>query len=59
MSVQENKAIARRLYEDVWNQGNLDVANELLAPTYVAHDPGTSGRPNGIEGEQQTASLAT
>ncbi len=57
MSVEEHKAIARRLYEEVWNQGNLAAANELLAPTYVAHDPGTPGRPNGIEGEQQTASL--
>ena len=57
MSVAENKALARRLYEDVWNQGNLDVAGELLAPAYVAHDPGTPERPNGIEGEQQTASL--
>ena len=57
MSVEENKALARRLYEEVWNQGNLDAATEVLAPTYVVHDPGTPGRPNGIEGEQQTASL--
>jgi len=26
----ENKAIARRIYEDLWNSGNLNVAEEIF-----------------------------
>lgn len=35
----ENKAIVRRMFEELWNRGNLDVADELFAPTYRGHDP--------------------
>ena len=33
-----NKALVRRFFEEVANQGNLDVADELLAPDFVDHD---------------------
>jgi predicted ester cyclase len=39
MSVEENKALTRRLVEEVWNKGNLAVADELLAAGYVFHHP--------------------
>jgi len=39
MSTQENKALLQRLYEEVWNQGNLATVDELLAADYVLHDP--------------------
>ena len=36
MSVEENKAIARRLFESVWNEGNMDVIDEIInAPEFV------------------------
>ena len=35
----EEKALVRRLIEEVFNAGNLDVADELLAPDYVRHGP--------------------
>lgn len=38
MSVKENKAIARRFIEEVWNQRNIDVFDELFAADYVHHD---------------------
>ena len=38
MSVEENKAIARRFIEEVWNQRNIDVFDELLAADFVHHD---------------------
>jgi serine phosphatase RsbU (regulator of sigma subunit)/predicted ester cyclase len=39
VSVEEdNKALVRRFTEEVANQGNLDVADELLAPEFVDHD---------------------
>jgi len=49
MSAEENKAVVRRLYEEVYNRGNLDAADELLAPTFVGYDFST-GEEVGIEG---------
>ena len=34
----ETKGIARRLLEEAFNSGNLDVVDELLAPEFVNHD---------------------
>jgi predicted ester cyclase len=39
MSTEENKAIVRRFFEEVLNQGNLAEAFELNAPNWVYHDP--------------------
>jgi serine phosphatase RsbU (regulator of sigma subunit)/predicted ester cyclase len=39
VSVEEdNKALVRRFTQEVANQGNLDVADELLAPDFVDYD---------------------
>jgi serine phosphatase RsbU (regulator of sigma subunit)/predicted ester cyclase len=35
---EKNKALVRRLIEEVDNRGNLDVADELLARNFVDHD---------------------
>jgi ketosteroid isomerase-like protein len=32
-----NMAIARRFYDEFWGQGNLDVADEILAPRVRGH----------------------
>ena len=40
MSLERNKALARRLYEEVFGAGNLDTADEILAPDFVNHGPG-------------------
>ena len=57
MSLEENKVLARRFVEEVWNQKNLAVARELLAATYVFHTPGRLPElPPGPEGFQQYAS---
>ena len=40
---EENKAILRRVTDEVFTRGNLDVVDELLAPDYVLHDPGVPG----------------
>jgi predicted SnoaL-like aldol condensation-catalyzing enzyme len=40
MSTEENKALVRRLVEEVWNQGNLAIFDELYAPDFIFHDPG-------------------
>ena len=36
---EAHKAVLRRVYEEVWNQGNLALVDELLAPDYVGHVP--------------------
>lgn len=57
MTIEQNRTLAQRYMEELWNQGKLDVAGELLADDYVVHDPGTPGRQGGVEGEQQAVSL--
>ncbi len=37
MSTEDNKAIARRLYEEALNTGDLAVVDELVAPAIVLH----------------------
>jgi predicted SnoaL-like aldol condensation-catalyzing enzyme len=34
---EKNKALVRRFIEEVYNRGNLDTADELLAPDFVDH----------------------
>jgi steroid delta-isomerase-like uncharacterized protein len=40
MSVDENKAVVRRLWEEVWNAADLAVADAIFAPEYAAHERG-------------------
>jgi steroid delta-isomerase-like uncharacterized protein len=40
MSTEQNKATARRWSEELWGQGKLAVADEIIAKDYVRHDPG-------------------
>lgn len=47
---EQNRALVRRFIDEVFNQGRLEVAEELLAPDYVHHDPATGERGSGIEG---------
>src|ERR671921_820371 len=39
-SAEENKALVRHLFEEVYNRGNLDVADEVLAPDFAWKLPG-------------------
>jgi len=39
MSTEKNKAIVRRVIEEIVNQGNLELADEVLAGDYVYHFP--------------------
>jgi predicted ester cyclase len=42
MSVDDNKAIARRYVEELWNARNLAIAEELFSPNYTIHQAGQS-----------------
>ena len=35
-----NKKTALRWSQELWSQGNLTTADEIIAPDYVRHDPG-------------------
>ena len=37
MSAEENKAVVRRYYEDLWNEGDLTVIEECIGPEGLAH----------------------
>ncbi len=39
MSTEDNKALVRRLFEEVLNQGNFAVFDELYAPDFIFHEP--------------------
>ena len=56
MSTEENKALARRVLEEMFNKGNLDVADKLLAPDYVNHDAAMPEDVHGPEGFKQYVS---
>ena len=45
MSTQENKTLARQLYEDIFSQGKMALIDEIFDTDYVNHD--TSGPPEG------------
>ncbi len=45
-SVEANKAIIRRMIEDVVNAGNVDAVDELLAPDFINHNPMPGGTPD-------------
>jgi steroid delta-isomerase-like uncharacterized protein len=36
---EENKTLARRFLKEAFNEGNLDVVDEIVASDYVLHDP--------------------
>jgi steroid delta-isomerase-like uncharacterized protein len=49
MSAEESKATMHR-YLGVFEQGNIDLLDELLAPDYINHTPATPDLPTGPEG---------
>jgi len=57
MSVEDNKAIIHREVDAVWNTGDSDVIDQVMAPSYVGDDP--SGFHSGtLEQFKQTAKAA-
>ena len=39
MTAEENKAIVKRLVEELWNAGNPELADELYSADHVRHGP--------------------
>ncbi len=53
MSTENNKALVRRVYEEVINEGNMALLDELVSPDYVEHDPNWPQPVHGPEGLKQ------
>ncbi|WP_161596854.1 ester cyclase [Chitinophaga vietnamensis] len=46
----QNRKIVERYFTEVWNGGQLDVLDQLLAPQYINHTPSTPNPPVGPGG---------
>jgi predicted ester cyclase len=53
---QQNKQTIQRLYEEVVNQGRLEVLDEICWPDHVEHNP-FPDQLQGVEGLKQRASM--
>jgi predicted ester cyclase len=49
MSTEQNKAISRRIPLEVFEQGRLDVVDEICAPDLIEHGTPPPGIPQGRE----------
>ena len=50
MSTEQNKAIMRRLMEEVFNRGNIGLVDEMVAPDFIEHEELPPGIQPGREG---------
>jgi len=57
MSTEQHKAMDRRVYEEVWNEGSLDVIDELVAANYIDHDPNPTSTLEGLEGLKHSITM--
>ena len=57
MSAEENNAVSRRADVELFNRGNLDVADEHFAPDFVFHDPASGEDWRGPENVKQYATM--
>ena len=53
MSTEATKAALRRLPVEVFNQGNLDLVDELFSPDYIDHAVLPPDWPRGVAGLKQ------
>lgn len=47
--IQSNEQIIKKYFNEAWNQGKLEVLDEIIAPNYINHTPGS---PNPIPGPE-------
>jgi predicted ester cyclase len=57
MSTEQNKAMVRRYHEELFNKGNLAVADEVFDSNYANSAFDKLGLPSGPEGFKQYASM--
>jgi steroid delta-isomerase-like uncharacterized protein len=55
MSTEDNKALVRRFYEEVWGKGDVAVTREVFASDYLRHDLRPTTALPGPEGQARIA----
>jgi predicted ester cyclase len=53
-SAEHNKQLLRRALKEIYEDGNLDVADEIVHPDYADHEPAHPDHPRGPESVKQT-----
>jgi steroid delta-isomerase-like uncharacterized protein len=48
--LDNNEQLIIRYFEEVWNQGILEVLDEIISADYINHNPGMANPPRGPEG---------
>lgn len=56
---ERNKAVVRRIYEELWDRRDLEVAHELIAKDGLNYDTGLTARPFGPEEIMDTVRMVT
>jgi hypothetical protein len=51
---EHNKRLVRRALEEIYAKGDLELANELIHPDFVDHEPAHPEQPAGPESVKQT-----
>lgn len=59
MSLEENKAAVRRIYDELWNERRLEVADEVIVEGAVNYDTGLTPMPFGPEEMKGTVRMVT
>jgi steroid delta-isomerase-like uncharacterized protein len=57
MSSEQDKALIARFIEEIFNRGNMRVADEVLAPDFIEHEQLPPGIPNNREGVKVLTTL--
>ena len=57
MSTDHHKSLVQRFYDELWNHGEPQIADQLFSATYVRHDLRPGIAPTGPEGQKQIALL--
>ena len=55
MSTEDNKALVRRFYDEVWGRRNFDAADDIFAQDYIRHDLRPGNAPGGPVGQKKVA----
>lgn len=53
----ENKDIARRMNDEVWGNGNVELIDEFVAETYVEHNTASPEEIRGREGYKENVRM--
>jgi predicted ester cyclase len=56
MSIEKNKAIIRRYYEEVLNQGDINALRDIAVSDYVENDP-LPGQTTGLAGLRERVEM--